>query len=191
MTLSSEPLSGLDGATSFLWTSVFLYLGKMKQTKQSISNCQKCGLETAPILAPERWPCRWMPLSLREPTCWCNNPKANGSSMEIQDSVYKNKDVPKSVVYSNGYKVAAKMASLCHLREILNINPHPPPHCHSSACPLVWLYLLPKDISPSPGHIQVQGSVLPLPHRLVGALQCSAFSWLWIGCLCPWIWFPL
>lgn len=35
--------------------------------------------------------CHWL-----NPTCWCNNPKVNDSSMEIQDPVYKNENVPTS-----------------------------------------------------------------------------------------------
>lgn len=131
---------------------------RISQTAGSVA----CGLRTPPSCFQKAGQaggchCHWL-----NPTCWCNNPKVNNSSMEIQDPVYKNKNVPKSHTQT-GTRWQLNRTVFSIQGRFLNGAPHTPPHYHSPALFTGVAVLSPQGHPASPGCIRLQGSALLCP----------------------------
>lgn len=106
---------------------------KAEADKTEYLKLQEVWLEDLPLSCfqkagqADRCHCHWL-----NPTCWCNNPKVNDSSMEIQDPVYKNENVPKSHTQT-GTRWQLNWTVFSIQGRFLNGTPHTPPHYHSPA----------------------------------------------------------
>lgn len=142
---------------------------RISQTAGSVA----CGLRTPPSCFQKAGQaggchCHWL-----NPTCWCNNPKVNDSSMEIQDPVYKNKNVPKSHTQT-GTRWQLNRTVFSIQGRFLNGAPHP--STLPFPCPVHWCGCAFSPRTPSIPWVRPAPGLSPtLPRHLVGALQCSAF----------------